>query len=154
MTTAERKELALRLFGTGEKGKPGPIDSGWITAKLMKRNRMTLKRWRENGIPADRLEEVIETLRAILPGTEKEAAPSMTGRLVAGVIALERKAGVTPAELAAAQAEAATLEAAAEVDARLVAELEASQRKPSEQEQGRAGGQSGGSPSSKRQKRR
>ena len=37
--------------------------------------RQTLKRWRDAGIPPDRLEDVLDAVAGILPNTTKEAAP-------------------------------------------------------------------------------
>jgi transposase-like protein len=84
--------------------------------------------------------------------TTKEAAPSLvTRRLLTGVIALESKAGVSPDELATAQASAAALESALEVDARLAAELERSRRRSDERAGGPTAAPGGGSLGSKRQ---
>lgn len=152
MSDTERRDLALRLFGTGKSGEaPGPIDAGWAAAHLTG-TRQTLKRWRETGIPVDRVEDVMDALRDVLPEITKEAAP-ITRRLLAGVIALEAKAQISPAELASAQDEAAAIEAALEADARIAAELEASRRTPDAQGVGRGGARGGASLGSKRQKR-
>lgn len=101
----------------------------------------------------------LEQVRALygLPvdsqGTKKEAAPSMTRRLLAGVIALEKKAEISPDELASAEESAEMIEASLEADARLAAELEASRRRSSERAPGPTGGPTGESLGSKRQKR-
>ena len=152
MSDPARRALALRLFGSGKKGEPpGPLDAGWVVAHLAG-TRTTLMRWRQNGIPPDRVEDVLIAIRAVLPETETEAAPSVTRRLLAGVIALEKKAGVSPAELESAQDSATAIEAAMEADARLAAELEGS-RHTRAGRAGRPGGApAGGSQGSKRQK--
>lgn len=82
---------------------------------------MTLKRWRATGIPLERLEDVYDAIYELVADIAKEAAPSSTRRLEIGVRALESKFGITDEELTAA-------EAALELDARIAAELEASQR--------------------------
>ena len=105
---------------------------------------------RNTALLAEKLDDPI-TVR-FGPQTQKEAAPSMTRRLLAGIIALEKKSGITPDELEAARESAAAIEAALEADARLVAELEASQRKPGGRAADRAGGQAGASKGSKRRK--
>ena len=74
MSDTERRALALRLFGSGRPGEPGPLDPGWVVERLAG-SRQTLSRWRKVGIPPDRVEEVLEAVAEILPGTTKEAAP-------------------------------------------------------------------------------
>ena len=72
MTDSERRALAVRLFGTGKKGEPpGPLDAGWAVAHLTG-SRTTLMRWRERGIPPDRLDDVLEAVGLVL-GITKEA---------------------------------------------------------------------------------
>lgn len=152
MTDSERRDLAHRLFGKGKGFPPGPIDAGWVTATLLGGNRMTLHRWRKGGIPADRLEDVYEAVRSIVPEAAKEAAPSvLTRRLLAGVRALEKRAEITPEELAVAQREAAELESELlEIDREIVADAGVPGRQPASRTKGQAGGRLGGSQGSKR----
>jgi hypothetical protein len=154
MSDPERRLLALRLFGSGVKGEPhGPMDPQWVVTHLAG-TRQTLRRWRQVGIPPDRLDEVIAAVHGLLPDIQKDAAPSMTRRLLAGVMALENRAVITPEELQRATSDAAQFETQAlDVDRRLAAELAETQRRAAEQATGPTGGQSGASPGSKRSKR-
>lgn len=114
----------------------------------------TLNRWHRDRkeVPAV-VERIVFELFGVSE-TQKEAAPSMTKRLLAGLIALETRAGISPDELASAEEEAAALLVLeAGVDIQLAAELEAAQRTPDERGRGRAGGRADVSPGSKRQKR-
>lgn len=108
--------------------------------------RQQVWRWAHGQkVTASAVQRVQAVMRPDLPETGKEAAPLVTRRLLTGVIALERKAGVSPDELVNAEQSAVEIEAALEADARFAAELEASQRKSSAQAKGRAGGRAGGS---------
>lgn len=126
--------------------------------------RQTLQDW-YSGATVPRLTELAEVAGAMsvrrvdlvaaydgvdAPETQEAAAPSMTRRLLAGVIALERQADISPDELASAQELAAAIEAGMEADARIAAELEASRRKSSARTSGRGGGRSAGSQGNKR----
>jgi hypothetical protein len=144
----------LRLFGTGVKGEPhGPMDPQWVVTHLAG-TRQTLKRWRAVGIPPDRLDDVIAAVHGLLPDIQKDAAPSLTRRLVAGVMALERRAEITPEELAAAQVAATDLESELlEIDREIVAGVGEHEPPHGGRTRGQAGGQSAVSPGSKRSKR-
>ena len=84
MSEPERMALTLRLLGTAD--QPGPLDSGWVVRTLAG-TRQTLKRWRDRGIPPDRIDDVLEAVSEILPGTtEKE--PPWVGRLEGRLIEL------------------------------------------------------------------
>jgi hypothetical protein len=115
-------------------------------------SRTAVWRWsRGEAVTPGALARVQSLLRPDLPPfTTKEAASLITRRLLAGVVALETKAEVTPAELATAQDSAELIEAALEADARLAAELEASRRKSAGRAAGQGASPGGGSPSSKR----
>ena len=168
VSTDDERRIAWthRLIGTEpkpegsewrESGKyVGVLDVGWVKRTFGQGDKplsgTALSYWRKKGIPLEHVQRMIEELRALLPDTEKEAAPSMTRRLLAGVIALEKKAGVSEDELSAAQNAAAAAEEALRVDRLAAAELEASRRKASERKQGQGGGQSAGSPGSTRRK--
>lgn len=89
------------------------------------------------------------------PETQRSAAPSMTRRLLAGVMALERNAQITEAEIARGLEAAEAFERLAqEVDRHAAELLEQSQRKSSGRAGGLGGGQSGASPGSSRRRRR
>jgi hypothetical protein len=69
-------------------------------------SRTTTGHWAKGrDVTPYRVRQVRDLLR---PETARDAAP-VEGRLLAGTIALERKLGVTPGELAEAEAEAAVL---------------------------------------------
>lgn len=79
MSDTERRELTLRLLGTAD--APGPIDGAWVVRTLAG-TRQTLKRWRDGGIPPDRIDDVLEAVREVLPNTTKEPPePDWVGRL-------------------------------------------------------------------------
>ena len=165
MTADDERRLAWTHLLIGTEPKPkgsgrrargkyiGALDQAWVKKTFGQGGKpltgTALSYWRKKGIPLEHVPTMIEALRSLLPETEREAAPSMTRRLLTGVMALEAKAGVTPADLSSAEV---AMEAALEADARLAAELEASRRKSSGQGGGQAGGQSAGSLGSKRQK--
>ena len=69
MSDPERRALTLRLLGTAE--TPGPLDAGWVVRTLAG-TRQTLKRWRDGGIPPDRIDDVLEAVGGILPDKTKE----------------------------------------------------------------------------------
>ena len=80
MSDRDRHSLSLRLFGSGKRGEdPGPLDAGWVVRHLAG-TRQTLKRWRERGIPPDRVDDVLQAV-AEVTGTPKEAPPEWVGRL-------------------------------------------------------------------------
>lgn len=111
----------------------------------------TVRRWVEDGVaPTPEAERVI---RKIL-GITKEAAPSVTRRLLEGIIALENRADLSPEERAQAAQDADAFERLAQVsDRQLAKRLEASQRTRSSRAKGPTGGPAAESPSSKRGKR-
>lgn len=133
-----------------------PLSTKWIENKAGC-SRDTVAAWRRGRMPRkDHWENFVAAYTAWRDGLpeiqNEEAAPSLTRRLLAGVIALERRAGVTAEELSAAQGSVVEIEAALEADARIAAELEASQRRSSGRAGGQAAAQSDGSQGSKRRK--
>lgn len=102
----------------------------------------TLNRWvrEEKEFPAT-VERIVFELFGL--DTQKEAAPSLTRRLLVGIRALEQKAGVTAEELALA-------EAALEMDQAIARDLATPEQPRGGRKADRAGGQSGASLGSKR----
>jgi hypothetical protein len=115
----------------------------------------TVQRWKAGQTrPKPQDIRAIRDLVGASEANERAASPSMTRRLLAGVIALETAAGITPEALAAAQQEATGFEERAlDVDRRVAAELTETQRKAAERKAGQVGGQSAVLPGSKRSKR-
>jgi transcriptional regulator with XRE-family HTH domain len=119
---------------------------------------ITLSRWL-NGHSDPSFEKLDALAHAlgrplVLTFGTRETPASLTRRVLAGVIALEGKAGVSQTDLSAALQEAERLEALAlEADALLAGAVTPPRRKRGGQSRGRAGGQSAGSPGSKRQRR-
>lgn len=96
----ERKALAEKLLGKGREGV-GPLRPEWVRERF-EISAQSLMKWRKNGIPADRVDDVLSALQEL--GITKEAAPSMTERLELIEAILRSTAlvsGVTPAELEA-----------------------------------------------------
>lgn len=81
-----------------------PLRTDWLKTRLGI-SHQTVARWRRNEkVPGDRIDDVMQALREL--GTQTAAAPDVSERLLAGVIALERRVGVTDADLDAARAQA------------------------------------------------
>lgn len=132
MSDTERRALALRLFGSGKPGEPGPLDPGWVVERLAG-SRQTLSRWRKVGIPPDRIEEVLEAVAEILPGTEKEPPePAWVGRLEARLIELRRNQDVVARAATQRAVEALAPDELVRAADLLNVWLEALQRQPAE----------------------
>ena len=65
----QRKQLAIRLFGEG-RDRPGPLRPEWVRERLGISSQ-TLMKWRQGGIPAGRVDDVLAALEE-LTGTTKE----------------------------------------------------------------------------------
>lgn len=113
----------------------------------------TINRWKKEGSAT--AEDIRAIQQILFPNMEKEAAPSVTRRLLTGIIALEQRAHISDAELAAAAKKAEVLEARAQaVDARLGRTLVPPPRKRAAPPQPPDDGRADGSPSSKRPSRK
>lgn len=127
-------------------------------AEAMKVAPITLSRWL-NG-HSDPSFEKLDALAHALGrplilafGTSNEPAPSMTRRVLAGVLALEGKAGISQTDVAAALQEAERLEALAlEADALLAGAVAPPRRRRGGQPPGQGGGRAAGLLGSTRQK--
>lgn len=100
-TQAERLALARRLLGTP--GQPGPIDVGWLKARYGVEG-SHIKRWREHGIPAARVDELEAAIQALTGATEEpppEWARAMEQRLTEVLLANRETFVQTLAEQAA-----------------------------------------------------
>ena len=144
-------------------------DGGWekLATEAKLRGRQTLNEWfsGEKEPSLSSLQQVAKVLGVrrvdllaaydgeIAPETQRSTAPSMTRRLLAGVIALEQRANVSPEELSSAQDSAAAIEAALEADARIAAELEESRRRSDGRVAGQGGAPTGGSQGNRRRRR-
>lgn len=124
-----------------------------LTANNYPVSRSTVDRWKAGAQPT---REDIRAIRDLLfPEDAKEAAPSVTRRLLAGVMALEKNARISDVELADAIRDAAAWERESlEADARLAERLARSPRKRAARAGDPTGGQVDGSPSSRRRKRK
>lgn len=102
--------------------------SAALTAGGHKVSERTVARWK-TGVPPTR--DDLKAIQALLfPEMTEGAAPSVTRRLLAGVIALENRSNISDSERAAAMAAAEGYEALAlEADSRLAERIEQSQHK-------------------------
>lgn len=112
-------------------------------------SKTAVSQWsRGKDVTPFRVRQVRDLLR---PETRRSAAPSMTRRLLAGIMALESAAKLTDADLARAMKAAEAFEALAlEADARLAEQLAQSQHTPDAPTGGLNGAPTGGSLGSKR----
>lgn len=112
-------------------------------------SRQAVQKWARGINVGPRQVEQVEGLFGLTAQTE--AAPSITRRLLEGVLALEARVGVSAEDRAAAQQQARELEAMAEAMDRAIADdLERRPPRPAGRTTGRAGGRSGASLGSRR----
>lgn len=123
-------------------------------AEKAKVARNTIYNWEKGFSPAlEELDRVAVALDVPLSamvdawsGRQHEtAAPLFTRRLLTGVIALERRANISPDELASAEESAIAIEAGMGVDARIASGLVTPRRTSGGRNAGRGGGRSAGS---------